>query len=333
MSKPRLNDNPKYDVAISFLAKDESIAAALYHELSQTLNVFFFPRKQEDLAGTDGMESMRTPFLDDSRLMVVLYRGQWGKTRWTAIEETAVKEACFNGGWKRLFFIALERSDTLPNWLPEYHVRYNWEDFGLNQAVGAIKARVLDNGGVASPVTPRKRAELLEADNLYRGDKARMNSHEGLAKILENVEALFKEIEKQCDDVNGRGHLQIRYETEFRERNAYQSCILTDGRVGMIVIWHQQYGNLLDNSGLSIQEYNGRLIFNSEMGRHGCLRPPDRIVETEYEPELSRAREYGWKQHGKSTEFISSSALATRCVLQFMDLVDRFASGKITRPN
>src|SRR5271170_7176358 len=156
-------DNPKYDVAISFLVKDEPTAAALYRDLSRTLNVFFFPHKQEDLAGTDGMESMRTPFLEDSRVMVVLYREQWGKTRWTAIEEAAVKEACFNGDWKRLFFVALDRTAKLPKWLPEYHVRYNWDDFGLDQAVGAIKARVLENGGQPTVLTPLKRAELLEA--------------------------------------------------------------------------------------------------------------------------------------------------------------------------
>ena len=59
-------DNPKFDVAISFLARYEQTAAALYRELSQSLNVFFFPQRQEDLAGTDGLESMREPFLDDS---------------------------------------------------------------------------------------------------------------------------------------------------------------------------------------------------------------------------------------------------------------------------
>jgi hypothetical protein len=32
---------PKYDVAISFLSADESIAAALYNRLGEGLNVFF----------------------------------------------------------------------------------------------------------------------------------------------------------------------------------------------------------------------------------------------------------------------------------------------------
>jgi hypothetical protein len=55
---------PKYYVAISFLAKDESIAEAFYRGLSETLNVFFYPKNQEELAGTDGMDTMRTPFLE-----------------------------------------------------------------------------------------------------------------------------------------------------------------------------------------------------------------------------------------------------------------------------
>jgi hypothetical protein len=61
-------DNRKYDVAISFLSKDSHTAAALNDKLSEGLNVFFFPRKQEDLAGTDGLESMREPFYDTSRV-------------------------------------------------------------------------------------------------------------------------------------------------------------------------------------------------------------------------------------------------------------------------
>ena len=64
---------PKFDVALSFLSADESIAAAFYNALSADLDVFFFPRKQEDLAGTDGLESMRSPFLEDSRVVVVLF--------------------------------------------------------------------------------------------------------------------------------------------------------------------------------------------------------------------------------------------------------------------
>jgi hypothetical protein len=62
--------HPKYDVAISFLSADESIAAALNSALSDGLDVFFYPQKQEALAGKDGLEAMRMPFLVESRISV-----------------------------------------------------------------------------------------------------------------------------------------------------------------------------------------------------------------------------------------------------------------------
>jgi hypothetical protein len=43
-------ENPKYDVALSFLGKDADIASALNEKLSQSLQVFFFPRRQDELA-------------------------------------------------------------------------------------------------------------------------------------------------------------------------------------------------------------------------------------------------------------------------------------------
>ena len=74
-------DDFKYDVAISFLVQDISIATALCEKLSESLSVFFFPRNQEELAGTDGLESMRTPFFEQSRLNVVIYRERWETLR------------------------------------------------------------------------------------------------------------------------------------------------------------------------------------------------------------------------------------------------------------
>lgn len=64
----------------------------------------------------------------------------------------------------------------------------------------------------------------------------------------------------------------------------------------MTVIWHQQYTNMLANSGLSVTEHNGGLLLPSDAGLRKQLRQPVVIGETKYEPDLSRAREYGWKR-------------------------------------
>jgi hypothetical protein len=64
-------ENPTFDVAISFLYQDLALAQALFNQLSNGLEVFFFPRNQEELAGTEGLESMREPFRHESRLNLV----------------------------------------------------------------------------------------------------------------------------------------------------------------------------------------------------------------------------------------------------------------------
>lgn len=323
-------DNPQYDVAISFLSKDEAIATAIYRKLTEGLQVFFFPRSQEDLAGTDGLESMRKPFFDNSRLVVVLFQEPWGKTPWTRVEETAIKEACLEHGWHRLFFVVLDKASALPVWLPTNHVRFNYADFGLDQAVGAIKARVQENGGQYLPLTPKKCAEIFEAEEQFRRDKSRMNSEEGLKVIFNRVVELFRHIEKQCTEVNEQGSLQIRYRANIREREQTQVCTMTDGQVSLSVAWFQRYSNTLDNSSLVVREYSGGLTLPGE-SPYVYITQPRQLCETKYSPDLSLAREYGWRQ-ADASEFLSSVALAEQCVIRFVDLASRYARGEVEDP-
>jgi hypothetical protein len=90
------DDNKKFDVAISFLLKDEPLALQLHSRLSEIFDVFVYSKNQEELAGTDGLESFRQIFRHNSSLVVVLYRDEWGKTRWTRVEEAAIKDRAFN---------------------------------------------------------------------------------------------------------------------------------------------------------------------------------------------------------------------------------------------
>jgi hypothetical protein len=229
-------EKPQYDVAISFLSENQTTAAAICGKLSEGLKVFFYPRNQEELAGTDGLESMREPFFDGSRVVVVLYREKWGKTPWTRVEQTAIQESCLKFGWDRLFFIVLNQSDVLPVWLPQIRVRYNFADFGLEQAVGAIKARVQDQGGKTMPLTALKSAEIYQANELFRQDKLRMNSEAGIRAIGDSVAELFQHIQQKCAEINAQGYFQIKCGSDFKERQINQVCIMTNGQVGLGVI-------------------------------------------------------------------------------------------------
>jgi len=70
------------------------------------------------------------------------------------------------------------------------------------------------------------------------------------------------------------------------------------------------------------------MLIQAELSRSRLLRNPQRIRQNKYEPELSTARQYGWRKE-QSTEFISSAALAHTCVVQFIDLIDRDAKGEL----
>ena len=309
------SDTSKYDVAISFLVRDLTLAQALRDKLSVGLNVFFFPHTQEELAGTDGLESMRGPFLN-SRLNLVLYREQWGNTPWTGVEAAAVEDSCLKTRYRSLFFFVVDSTDVLPKWLPDTHIRFNYREFTLDEAVGAVKLRVQEQGGHYEPMTPQKKANLLREEERYQFERSQLKSQGGIERILGSVEALFNAIKGQCDAVNSDGSLEIECELNLREH----TCVMRIGRIGMVVRWNQPYSNALDNSGLSVEEYNGWLRFGNELRNQVIVRPPQLLRRTGYQPQLSRARDYGWREEGGSEdEFVPSYTLAEQCVLQLLD--------------
>lgn len=320
-------ERPKFDVAISFLYEDLNLAKALYDELRKGLEVFFSPRNQEELAGTDGLESMREPFRSESHVNVVLYRPRWGKTPWTAVEEAAIKDSCLDTGFKSLFFFLIEPTADLPKWLPETHVRFNYADFSIEQAVGAIKARAQERGSHIQMLTPARKAEILEAEEDYRQDKARLLSSE--TAIFKEVEGLFAEVVKRCEEVNARGHLNIEHRVKIKHGEIEQFCTIGQDQVSAGLIWYQPFAGSLHNALLISRDFDWMVILPPG---HFFFSQPEILKEAEYLPNVSRTRECGWRP-AKSAEgsFISSKDLATQFVLEFLDLIERDRAGKIRR--
>lgn len=322
------DQEPIYDVAVSFLYEDLALAQALYDELSKELKVFFFPRNQEELAGSDGLESMREPFRSQSRLNVVLYRQKWGKTPWTGVEEVAIKESCLATSFRSIFFFVIKPTSEIPTWLPETHVRFNFADFTLDRAIGAIKARVQERGGHFKPMTPARKVALLQAEDEYQRDRRQISSQDGMQNIQQNVELLFAEIGSQLDDVNTDSHLHIEHQIKVRFGDMEQYCLLGIQRLGMSILWFQRYSNMLDDAGLIVRELNENAIIPPG---HMRLQQPDVLREEKYLPDISRVRTYVWRPTKGKEEMITSKDLATKLILQFLDLVERDRAGKVKR--
>src|ERR1700722_5801602 len=112
---------PTYDVAISFLVADDKIAPAIKAGLAG-LNVFFYPHNEEELVGTNGLDSMREPFIK-SRVNVILFRERYGNTPWTGVELSAIQDSCLKSRFQSLVFAQLDKEDQKPLWLPDTHIR------------------------------------------------------------------------------------------------------------------------------------------------------------------------------------------------------------------
>ena len=138
----------KYDVAISFLQEDEQLAIEIADRLGDTVavDVFVYSKRQNDLAGKDGLEAFSGVFGEQARIVVVVHREQWGQTPWTRVEETAIKNRGLEEGWDFLLLIRLDMSAPIPKWLPKTRIWLGFDKYGINGAASAIEALVHSRG-------------------------------------------------------------------------------------------------------------------------------------------------------------------------------------------
>jgi hypothetical protein len=320
---------PKYDVAISFLARDEAFAKQVAEQLEEGLSIFFFPHTQEELVGTNGLESMREPFLD-ARVVVVLFRAPWGGTPWTRVEETAIGERCLKHGWPSLVFVQLDKASALPKWLPETHIRFSAVDYTIDQLVGGIKVRVQEHGGTIVPLDAMGEAKRVQREATYLADReSLMRDRRWIEEnVHRSLRATMQEIIRLVDEANTAHGFQI-------QRGANDmSCVLRSGFVSMGIGWHQPIFNLVCDRGsdechLRVVEFSGTLILPGE--RAWVMQKPRMLKEHRFKVEVALTRELVWVERGKR-EHIMPGLLADRIVKLFLSLISRANQGKVERP-
>lgn len=321
-----MKNDAAYDIAISFLVVDEAVARALADKLEASgLRVFFFPHRQEELAGTNGMESMREPFFN-SRQVVVFFREPWGATPWTGVEQTAITERCLKLGWGSLLFVQLDKASPLPKWLPETHVRFAFEDYGLEQLVGAVKLRVQEQGGEIRPpnaMTTARRvqreAELIRKRAELFGDRRWIEStvHTSIRKTFESLIALADKAKVELGLAIVAGS------------DDYKVCVLRSERVSVSVGWRQAFFNTIaDECSLCVREFSGGLLLPGEQGYF--IHKPKLLKEHHFKVDLSDTFDLVWTTGIESR--ITENQLPDRIMIIFLDLISRSNNGKIRPP-
>jgi hypothetical protein len=336
MKKNELKDiteiTPEYDVAISFLSSDQLLAAELAGRLQESLKVFFFPKAQTQLAGTDGLESMRAPFATGSLVNVILFRAEWGNTDWTRLEESAIKDGCLRRGWNTLFFVQLENNPSLPRWLPDTHVRYSLGLYGIDGLVGAIKARVQEQGGriVKAGASAHANRVRLEAELI--ADKAKF--FRDRPWIESNVyPSISQALLLAVEIVTREGALmspQIRAGMAELVRKGNFSCVMSDDRVSVAAGWVQPiYNDIQRGSHIAIRNFRGAVALPGE--RKMCVFGPELVTERLFVPDLTASREVAWVEQGKTRQ-LSADDLGNEIASACFDLVSKVSRGEIELP-
>jgi hypothetical protein len=185
----------QYEVAISFKAENEPVALQLKAALDPPLGTFVYSKAQEELAGRDGLEAFTEIFRDKCRLVVLLFGAGYGDTRWTRVEETAIKARLFEGdGWPHLLIVRMDKS-PLPKWVAiPTKLYFDPATFPVSDLVAAIRARCAELGAqlrrptaaeLARTQTQREEFDQ-ETDRLIMGKGAFQEQYAALCAALES---------------------------------------------------------------------------------------------------------------------------------------------------
>jgi hypothetical protein len=316
-----------HDIAISFLSGDEPLAVRIHDELTEKLSVFVYSKRQEQLAGTDGLESFRKAFLSDARLVVVLYRDGWGKTRWTAVEELAIKDRIFDGGWNSLLFVMLDEKATPPAWLPKTHIRFNYGSYG-DDLIGAIKMRAQGLGSSLKVETATERAKRAQSIELLRAERDRMLLANGSAAVRAEHQALRVQLDRKISDIQKElTTIRLEYGADSHE------YVIRTEAISLNFYLHATAP--ATQSRIVIQRFDAPLILPSDRSRRMFLpgESPRMISKEEFFFDYDTACGWCWRkrERGSQETLLSTVSLAEYLLKCVFDIHEQLKAGKIAR--
>ena len=247
-----------YDVAISFLAKDEHVANEINDMLSPRFRTFLYSKQQEALAGRDGDAVFRQVFLKQARTVLVLYRTGWGETPFTQIEQEAIRDRAHRTNWRFSLFVALEDNPTMPEFLSERKLYYGLPRFGIAGVAGAVESLVVEAGGEARPETVADVAARADRELRFLADRANYFRTEAGVQAADNEFAFITEaiVIAAHQITETRGNLPLKA-TGIRTVSGEPCAYVTGPFRSLSVVWHREYANDLKHSYIDVCVWKG----------------------------------------------------------------------------
>ena len=306
-----MSDNFKYEVGFSFLTRDESLAQRLNDLLRDRMKTFIYEERQLELAGKDGEVILKRAFGSEARIVVVLYRKEWGTTPWTRVEQDAIRGRAFDHGYDFCLLIPLETPPAKPEWFPPHRLWVGLERWGIDAAAAVIEARVQDAGGVARTETLPERKARLEREVLAAEKRKLFLESQDAVKAAEvEVQQVFGEINRLASALS-TSEFPLKAEPD---NGGVQ--IRSHGYI-LQAYWHLNYANSLMHSGfyLRLLEFDRNYRFDREFTE---------LKKLQFDFSVNEAEQQGWEATSSEKKFFASNQLAEFALGLILEVVAEF---------
>jgi hypothetical protein len=169
--KLKKNMEFNFEVAFSFLKEDLSFAYDIKNKLSVNIRTFIYADKQEVLAGKDGPAIFTSVFKKETRLVVILYRKQYGETQYTSVEKDAISARALETKWDFVIFIPFEK--PIPDWYPYTYSYIDPISNNVDQIASIIEYKLRELGAEIEQETLIEKAKRIQRNK--KNEEERIN--------------------------------------------------------------------------------------------------------------------------------------------------------------
>lgn len=307
----------KYDIAISFLSQDESIAEKLKLFFPE-LNVFVYSDFQEEIAGKDGSEIFKNTFQYDSKVVVVLYREDWGKSSNTYVEQEAIKDRIFKTkGNEFLIMVNMTGKEKMPSWLSERIIWFDFKRFKIEGLAATINNKYNELSEIKRIESPEDIAfRKSEEINFHIKRKSFIESTEGVQSATNEFRKLTEILKNDLEKINNE-HIKFT----FKEEQGYQ--ILIQGNLlSLSVSWNLIFKNTLESEEYGYASLNIQILKRNLDVRFD--KDPNSyylVYSNSYKFNMFYPDITGWSKNDKN-ELVSSQNIVDELLIKLLENIN-----------
>lgn len=315
--------NLEYDVAFSFTQKDEGLAYSIYKLLKDRVRCFIYSEEQKKLAGTDGEMTFNKVFSQEARIVVVFQAAEWGNTKWTKIEETAIRNRGFEHGYDFVILIPTESPVSPPDWLPKNRLWIGLERWGVESAASVIEARIQEFGGQVKEMTVVEKVAQADAELKQKKKIDQiLSSTEGLRMASDEFQILIKEFTDTANEIQsklGDWHLMV-FKNNKNGINlwSYNHCLT--------IQWYSVASNTSKGTYAFITMSDG--YFDKNLYKTDHFYEYRQILSDRKQFDINEFDQNGWSDKDSRKNFMTSKQIADKYLNQFFVVVQKHRQEK-----